>query len=100
MGEESGVPVLSTLRGCLHILASRIHSDFSSREQVSGLSSLAGPSLSFVVQGLKALLWLDHASGDFPHLRAASLPPCPGSSLQESPGQGRRLVRSLSRSAA
>lgn len=73
------MPLLSTPRGCLRVLASHIRSDFSSREeQVSGLSSLAGLSLSFVVQGLKTLLWLDHASGDVPHSRAASLPPCRG----------------------
>lgn len=75
------MPVLSTLRGRLHVLAGHIYCDFSSREQVSGLSSLAGLSLSFVVQGLKALLWLHHAFGSVPHSREAFLPPCPGSSL-------------------
>lgn len=44
--------VFSTPRGRLGFLASQTCSECSSREQVSGLSSLRGPSLSFGTQGV------------------------------------------------
>lgn len=56
----------------LDFLAMPLRSILTSREHVSGLSSLEGPFLSFVAQGMVILL------AGIPHSRAASLPPLPG----------------------